>query len=248
MIGVLDTMKNLLYALPIFLSASLAMADMGFGTCRIYFGNEADLPNEAREILPLAAGGGIRICISRDERQPTVYEVLSSVAAGALGTCRYTSHRVFQHIEQGKRAWTLTPPPDKDYLARVGVVMAVSPGKCPPQGDPAYISVENVSEGAFLEIVHFWERMAASHEAFDAAFAHFPMQEKSSDAYRAFDAAVKSREQRLNLELIMLVNQDSHRGGAHYKVHLRDLRGGWSLFIDFVNGRLSVLGLSSLTY
>lgn len=238
--------KSLLYALSIILGSSMAMADMGFGTCRIYFGNEADLPREAREIISLAAGGAVRVCIPQDKRLPTVYDALSRVTEGPLGVCRYTSHRIFQNTEQNK--WALTPPPDKDYLGRAGVMMAISPGKCPLQGGPAYIGTENVSEGMFLEIVRFWEHITASRDAFDAAFARLPLQTRSSKTYLDFAEAVKSSGHRPKLELIELVNQDTHRGTVHYNMLLRGVSGGWSLFVDLIDGRLMALGLGSVTF
>jgi hypothetical protein len=243
----LGTIRFVMLVVPIICSPSLAMADRAFVTCRAYFGSESDLPQPVSEMLPLAAGGGVRVCTSQTGPQLVAYDVLSRVTKGQLGVCRYTAHRVFQQTDGGP-TWTLTPPQDKDYLGWARMSMAVSAGECPQQDDPAYIAVSNVSEGMFLEIVRFWQRISSDHAAFDAAFAHFPAWARSSDVYRGLEAAVKGRDHALRFGAVRLANKDSHRGAVAYDMDLIGENEGWSLFVDIVDGHLKALDLGSVIY
>lgn len=239
-------MKRLLLVMFLMASPVDSLASISPYSCQEYFGNESDVPPEARNILALVPGSAARVCSVPGEPGSEAYWLISPAIRGAFGVCQFTERLVFK---DGK-AWTYIPPVDEPYLASRRVLIMISDETCARQDDPRYILANDVSEGVFVAVVQLWDRIS-SGENIDALLGNMPPEVRFSAEFRSFESAVKNGaagRSAISLSRISRYDPAPETVTAHYALDVDGSSASWLLIVDFASDGLQILGIGTIEY
>lgn len=226
--------------------------------CKEYSRADQDLPARYLEIFDELGGDAIQACAHPNQPDSEHYWRFSAVVEGQLGACVYEQRQVYlAPAHGGDLAWTFWPPSDAVQFSGPRTFMMRRENDCGGHHDPRYALTSGVSEGAFLALVGFWERLSTT-EGFDAI-----AQRTSPDmpGYGSFldlgdvidrgafsDSGIRPLSMRLETDPLC-DGTECHM--QHYTMRIirigesaldEDLYS-WTLIVDLVEGEVSLLGL-----
>lgn len=132
---------------------SAAWADKLLGECEV----ETKLSAQLTKALdaPLSPGAALKICKFGDS---TEYHLLTAPWRGKQAVCHYESIKLYPQQSPTGEMVLKTSTSDVGYSQAQYLTVASSP--CPPVADERYVLSDSVSEGLFLLIWAFWERVS----------------------------------------------------------------------------------------
>lgn len=215
--------------------------------CRLYYGDESDVPSEAREIISHWKEGGAAARVCLWPGHPSAYWALTPVFRSALGICQYEERRIFKVTQAGRAPeWTYTSPDDQilnDHNPS-RISMAVPTDACPRPGDPRFVMTDRVTGGTFLVLLRFWERIS-SVAGLEAELAH-PASDFLPNRNWGLFKAIRSGEA-LRLHTVRFWDNVSpgpgQIGSPAFGLEIDGERGDWVLNVDFIGGELRLLGV-----
>ena len=161
--------------------------------CKIYFVDDRLTPPAVKALLEMHSDAAATVCSPDTEN--ISYAAISAVWKGPRGACIFQQGPV-SYLKLNEQAGPYT------------TFMALARAGCPKQDDRSYKSAEGVSEGVFVTLMNFVERISASRANFDAELA-LSQRDQSVEEARAGILAFEPRA-RLTLNAIRLQPPDVH--------------------------------------
>jgi len=186
--------------------------------CKIYVANETAIPIQVQVLMKRYSATTASYACMRQDGQITEYSVLTSVWRRPFGVCEF--EKASTAYLQGKGFF-----PPQMYMAKI-------PSECPQQNDSRYIPANGVSEGLFVQILNFFDRLAASPEALDSAFRDNSKQEE----FPVLRSNILAR--RVHVQGISLAPFFLSADISGYEVSLKEAptsRQGWLVSVDLTS-------------
>jgi len=211
-----------------------AAAQTEHTACKIYFVDDRLTPPSVKALLEMHGDAAARVCSPDTEN--VSYAAISAVWKGARGACIFQQGPV-SYLKLNEQAGPYT------------TFMALARADCPKQDDRSYKSAEGVSEGVFVALINFVERISASRANFDAELV-LSQRDQSIGEARAGILASEPRA-RLTLSAIRLQPPDIHFSQSTtadyaYVLEFADdsTRRGWQLIVDLTPRGFKIVQIS----
>lgn len=205
--------------------ASSAEAIESGGSCGIYVISNTNVPEVYREKMKAESDESASICI--DEHKKIVkYESVSPIAHAHFGVCVFDIR-----------------PLSTQGFSRARHRMFRADGTCPLQDDAHYISVSGVSEGLFVVLTEFAEKLSSaayfdSNWAIDVSDKNIHQGELSQLRKGLF---AKDSDAKLRLEAISLVEpMQGSFFGYEFVFQSKNPSSRWVVAVDFTPQGLKV--------
>jgi len=211
--------------------------------CKYYFKADQKKPALINELIVNLNAYGIEECIVGDapEQQKILYK-LTKVKKGYQDICYYRAYQLFEVEDKG--SWRMKPRVGVEFLDSIVMRMALSKQECPKQDSSSYVLSKGVSEGVFLIVHQFIEKLKVKNAKTVKALMDTNIINSQYDKY--FLEFIKKNKKNLFLSRITF-EQHAQKFPPHFIAFVSNGKKEWGMMLDVNSQTIQIITVLQIT-
>jgi len=207
-------------------------------SCRMVFGTDGAEGDPFVAIIGRPADGeAVEVCSSEGK---TWHVLHYPPVRGPLGACTTTARSINRRPSGDGPTWAFSESWRR--MAR-----PESGGTCPAQGDSKYVIVDYVSEGVFLSVAGFWDRVRSSPRTLDDSSSRASDLDRSSGAFDSLRRALKATGADVQLARLAVHEGDTDEL-PRLALEVTNGKRTWEIRADILDGKVEVFSVAEVEY